>query len=158
MRLLTARRLGLALGALGVLLLAAGLLALGTGPSALSPGEIWAVLAGEQSSSPAADIVLRVRLPRVLLARGVGASLAVGRGWCSWGCFYGGWDELFSRLRKKPLIKHRQIDSRWRYLPFAVLLAIVLLSAITFSPSMNGARSSHTTTVAPGTIARCAGV
>jgi ferredoxin len=64
----------------------------------------------------------------------VGASLSVGRGWCSWGCFYGGWDELFSRLRKKPLIKHRQIDSRWRYLPFAVLLAIVLLSAITFSP------------------------
>jgi ferredoxin-type protein NapH len=64
----------------------------------------------------------------------VGASLAVGRGWCSWGCFYGGWDELFSRIRKKPLIKHRQIDSRWRYLPFAILLAIVLLSAITFSP------------------------
>jgi ferredoxin-type protein NapH len=64
----------------------------------------------------------------------VGASLSVGRGWCSWGCFYGGWDELFSRLRKKPLIKHKQIDSRWRYLPFAILLAIVLLSAITFSP------------------------
>jgi len=64
----------------------------------------------------------------------VGASLSVGRGWCSWGCFYGGWDELFSRLRKKPLIKHRQIDPRWTYLPYAVLLAIVLLSAITFSP------------------------
>jgi len=64
----------------------------------------------------------------------VGASLAVGRGWCSWGCFYGGWDELFSRICKKPLIKHKQIDSRWRYLPYAVLLAIVLLSAITFSP------------------------
>ncbi|MBN1812030.1 MAG: 4Fe-4S binding protein, partial [Anaerolineae bacterium] len=64
----------------------------------------------------------------------VGASLAVGRGWCSWGCFYGGWDELFSRIRKKPLITHKQIDRRWRYLPFAVLLAIVLLSAITFSP------------------------
>lgn len=64
----------------------------------------------------------------------VGASLALGRGWCSWGCFYGGWDELFSRIRKKPLIKHKQIDRRWIYLPFAVLLAIVLLSAITFSP------------------------
>jgi ferredoxin-type protein NapH len=64
----------------------------------------------------------------------VGASLSVGRGWCSWGCFYGGWDELFSRIRKKPLITHKQIDRRWRYLPFAVLLAIVLLSAITFSP------------------------
>ena len=35
------------------------------------------MLAGEQTSGPAADIVLRVRLPRVLLAMGVGASLAV---------------------------------------------------------------------------------
>ncbi len=77
MRLLTAPRLGLTLGALGLLLLAAGFLAVGAGPSALSPGEVWAVLAGEQSSGPAADIVLRVRLPRVLLAMGVGASLAV---------------------------------------------------------------------------------
>jgi ferredoxin-type protein NapH len=64
----------------------------------------------------------------------VGASLALGRGWCSWGCLYGGWDELFSRLRKRPLIKHQQIDRRWIYLPFGILLAIVLLSAITFSP------------------------
>jgi iron complex transport system permease protein len=77
MRVLTARRLGLALGALGLLLLAAGFLAVGAGPSGLSPGEVWAVLAGEQTSGPAADIVLRVRLPRVLLAMGVGASLAV---------------------------------------------------------------------------------
>ena len=77
MRVLTAPRLGLALGALGLLLLAAGFLAVGAGPSALSPGEVWAVLAGEQTSGPAADIVLRVRLPRVLLAIGVGASLAV---------------------------------------------------------------------------------
>lgn len=64
----------------------------------------------------------------------VGTSLAVGRGWCSWGCFYGGWDELFSRLRRKPVIQHKQIDRRWIYLPFAVLLAIVLLAAVTLSP------------------------
>jgi polyferredoxin len=64
----------------------------------------------------------------------IGTSLSIGRGWCSWGCFYGGWDELFSRLRRKPLIKHKQIDRRWIYLPFAVLLAIVLISAVTYSP------------------------
>jgi polyferredoxin len=64
----------------------------------------------------------------------IGTSLAIGRGWCSWGCFYGGWDELFSRLRKKPLIKHKQIDRRWIYLPFGILLAIVLISAVTYSP------------------------
>ena len=62
----------------------------------------------------------------------VGTSLAVGRGWCSWGCFYGGWDEFFSRLRKKPAIK--RVDRKWTYLPFAVLLAIVLLSAVTLTP------------------------
>lgn len=55
------------------------------------------------------------------------ASLVMGRGWCSWVCFYGGWDEGFSRLRKKPLIK--KIDSKWTYLSFAVLLAVVLTSA-----------------------------
>ena len=62
----------------------------------------------------------------------VGTSLAVGRGWCSWGCFYGGWDEFFSRLRKKPAIK--RVDRKWTYMPFAVLLAIVLLSAVTLTP------------------------
>jgi len=61
-----------------------------------------------------------------------GASLAVGRGWCSWGCFFGGGDEFFSRLRKKPVIK--QVDRKWRLLPFAILLAIVLLAAVTFHP------------------------
>jgi ferredoxin-type protein NapH len=61
-----------------------------------------------------------------------GGALALGRGWCSWGCLFGGWDELFSRLRKKAVIK--RIDRRWIYLPFGLLLAIVLLSAVTLSP------------------------
>jgi polyferredoxin len=59
-------------------------------------------------------------------------SLALGGGWCSWGCFFGGWDELFSRLRRKPVI--RRVDRKWRFMPYAVLLAIVLLSAVTFHP------------------------
>lgn len=62
----------------------------------------------------------------------IAISLALGRGWCSWSCIYGGWDELFSRLRKKAVIKH--VDRKWRLVPWAVLLAIVLLSAITFHP------------------------
>jgi ferredoxin-type protein NapH len=61
-----------------------------------------------------------------------GVSLAIGRGWCSWGCFFGGWDEFFSRLRKKPVIK--PVNRKWTFLPFAILLAIVLLSALTFHP------------------------
>jgi polyferredoxin len=79
-----------------------------------------------------------VIFPGMLVAGGswfllwVGTSLSVGRGWCSWGCFFGGWDEFFSRLRKKAAIK--RVDRQWRFLPFAILLAIVLLSALTFHP------------------------
>ena len=63
----------------------------------------------------------------------VGASLTLGRGWCSWGCFYGGLDEGFSRLAKKPRLKH--IDRRWTYLPYAVLGGVVLVSTLTLSPA-----------------------
>ena len=62
----------------------------------------------------------------------LGATLILGRGWCSWLCFWGGWEDGCARLRKKPLIKH--IDRKWLLLPFAVLLAVVLLSAYTLSP------------------------
>ena len=61
------------------------------------------------------------------------ASLTRGRGWCSWVCFYGGLDEGCSRLRRKPVI--RAIDRRWTYVPVAVLLSVMLLSALTLSPT-----------------------
>ena len=63
----------------------------------------------------------------------LGVSLATGRGWCSWACFYGGLDECCSRLAKKPLLKH--IDRKWTYLPYAVLLGVVLTSAATLTPT-----------------------
>ena len=62
----------------------------------------------------------------------IGASLALGRGFCSWGCFFGGLEDGFSRLFKKARL--RNIDSRWTYLPFAVLLLIVLASAAMLAP------------------------
>ncbi len=62
-----------------------------------------------------------------------GASLILGRGFCSWGCFYGGLEDGISRLRRKP--SRLKIDLKWRYLPFAVLLFIVLTSAATLSPT-----------------------
>jgi ferredoxin-type protein NapH len=62
----------------------------------------------------------------------IGASLALGRGFCSWVCFFGGLDEGFSRLFKKARIKN--VDRKWTYLPYAVLLLIVLASAITLAP------------------------
>jgi ferredoxin-type protein NapH len=61
------------------------------------------------------------------------ATLVLGRGFCSWGCFYGGWDDGFSRVRKKPVIK--KINEIWKWMPFAVLLMISLTAALTLVPT-----------------------
>jgi ferredoxin-type protein NapH len=62
----------------------------------------------------------------------IGSSLALGRGFCSWVCFFGGLDEGFSRLFKRARIKN--VATKWTYLPYAVLLVIVLASALTLAP------------------------
>ncbi len=62
----------------------------------------------------------------------LGATIALGRGFCSWGCFFGGLEDGLSRLRRRPLL--RRIGERWTYLPYAVLAAIVLVSAIALYP------------------------
>ena len=63
----------------------------------------------------------------------IAASLIMGRGWCAWGCFFGGLEDGFSRLRRHAVIKH--IAPRWTYLPYAVLLVVVLTSAASLSPT-----------------------
>ncbi len=63
----------------------------------------------------------------------IGASLALGRGFCSWVCFFGGLDEGFSRVFNKPIIKN--INIKWTYLPYAVLFVIVVIAALTLSPT-----------------------
>ena len=63
----------------------------------------------------------------------IGASLALGRGFCSWACFFGGLDDGFSRIFKKPLIKN--INLKWTYLPYAVLFVVVVMAALTLSPT-----------------------
>ena len=60
------------------------------------------------------------------------AALVLGRGWCSWVCFYGGWEDGISRLSKKTRVTLPQ-DDRIRYFSFAVLLFVVLLSLRTLS-------------------------
>jgi ferredoxin-type protein NapH len=67
-----------------------------------------------------------------MVALWLGATLVLGKGWCSYGCFFGGIEEGFSSMASKPRIK--KVDPRWRWMPWAVLAAIVLLSAATFSP------------------------
>jgi len=61
------------------------------------------------------------------------ATIVLGRGFCSWGCFYGGWDDGFSRLRKKRVIK--KISDFWKWMPFAVLIMVSLTAALTLVPT-----------------------
>jgi ferredoxin-type protein NapH len=63
----------------------------------------------------------------------IGVSLLIGRGWCSWACFFGGWEDGFSRIRKKPFIK--KMPKILFYLPFAILLVAVLLSVVFVTPA-----------------------
>jgi len=67
-----------------------------------------------------------------MLVLWIGSSFAIGRGFCGWVCFFGGWDEAFSRVLKKPVIK--KINPKWRYFPFALLLAVMLASAAYLAP------------------------
>jgi iron complex transport system permease protein len=71
----TPARLAALVAVLGALLAGALLLGLAVGPSGLELGAVARALLGREGGV-AADIVLRVRLPRVILAALVGASLA----------------------------------------------------------------------------------
>jgi polyferredoxin len=63
----------------------------------------------------------------------IGATVSLGRGFCSWGCFFGGLEDGFSRVRRRTA--PRNIADRWTYLPYAVLVSIVILSALSLSPT-----------------------
>jgi ferredoxin-type protein NapH len=60
------------------------------------------------------------------------ATLVLGKGWCAYGCFFGGIEEGFAALPRKPRLRH--VDPRWRWMPWAVLATTVLLSAAMFEP------------------------
>ncbi len=62
----------------------------------------------------------------------IGVSLALGRGFCSWGCFYGGWDDGASRILRKPKLK--KINPVFRWMSFAVLLIVAITSAMALNP------------------------
>lgn len=65
------------------------------------------------------------------------ATLAVGQAWCSWVCFYGGLDDGFSRLLKRPFparLFNLQIGPRLRELPAALLIFMILISFSTLLP------------------------
>ncbi len=56
------------------------------------------------------------------------AALVFGRGWCSWVCFYSGWDSCFSSIGKKPLVKLDLKNNKLRYFNFTMLAFVALAS------------------------------
>jgi iron complex transport system permease protein len=89
LKVLSAGRVASVLVLLAALLVACALAGVLLGPSGLAPGQVWDALRGGGSAAEA-DIVWRVRLPRVALAGLVGASLAVA-------------GSLFQALLRNPL-------------------------------------------------------
>lgn len=62
-------------------------------------------------------------------------TVTLGRGWCSWVCFYGGWEEGFSHLSKKRRIrllsKNREIrEFQFGFFAFIVLASLGSMAAI----------------------------
>ncbi len=69
----------------------------------------------------------------ILLVTVVG--LVYGRAFCSWGCFFGGQDQLFSSLSRTRRWKLRTLKPFVRYFSFGLLTFIVLHSFATMSPT-----------------------
>lgn len=55
-------------------------------------------------------------------------TLTLGRGWCSWVCFYGGWEEGFSHVAKKQRLKLLPKNRELREFHFGFLFFIILAS------------------------------
>lgn len=55
-------------------------------------------------------------------------TIVLGRGWCSWVCFYGGWEEGFSHVGKKRKINLLPKNKEFREFSFGFLAFIVLVS------------------------------
>jgi len=66
--------------------------------------------------------------PLTLGAAWVFVTLALGRGWCAWACFYGGLDDGLSALSKKPLLNTEKFALKFRDLPAALLIFMLLVS------------------------------
>jgi len=66
--------------------------------------------------------------PLTLGAAWLFLTLAIGRGWCSWACFYGGIDDGLSAVARRPLLKIDRWALRLRDLPAALLIFMMLVS------------------------------
>lgn len=56
------------------------------------------------------------------------AMITIGRGWCGWVCFYGGWEDGVSRIVKKTRVPLLSQNKNLRSFQFAFLFFILLMS------------------------------
>lgn len=54
-------------------------------------------------------------------------TLTLGQGWCSWACFYGGFDNGFSKILKRPPVK-LSLPEKLRDFPAGLFLFLILIS------------------------------
>jgi ferredoxin-type protein NapH len=68
----------------------------------------------------------------VMIGLWLAGALVLGKGWCAYGCFFGGIEEGFASVARKARI--RNLSPRWKLVPWAVLVAVVLLSLALLEP------------------------
>ena len=68
-----------------------------------------------------------------MIAMWLVASLTLGRGWCSWVCFYGGWEDGISALAGKKRLNIDKPPQALRYFNYSMLMFLVLVSLATAS-------------------------
>lgn len=62
------------------------------------------------------------------------AAITIGKGWCSWVCPFGGYEDFFSRIRKKPLIHLDGFANRLHITNTWFAAIVVLLSVLCVIP------------------------
>ena len=60
--------------------------------------------------------------------------ILLGRGWCSWICFFGWISQFFASIPKKPLIRLDTVPKWAKLFPYALMLFLILVALVTFSP------------------------
>ncbi len=61
-------------------------------------------------------------------------TIIIGRAWCSWTCFYGGIDDLFSILLPKKILSINKVALKFRNLPMILLAIFLIVSFSTMLP------------------------
>lgn len=62
------------------------------------------------------------------------AAITIGKGWCGWVCPFGGFEEGFSRVLKKPILSVSPYAKRLRIFHLVFFVVILIISAIILSP------------------------